>query len=63
MKVLMCVWVDKPSNLPEWFKEDEEAEISWEQIGELYATGCQVMVKHASGSNILFVDAKAFTVR
>lgn len=63
MKTLMCVFVDKPANLPEWFKEDFEEEVSWEQISQLYDAGCQVMIKHANTTNILFVDAKNFNQR
>lgn len=64
MKVLMCNWAGTAKNLPAWFKHDKEAEVSWEQIQELYETGNNVMMKHVpSLGHILFVDDRGFGQR
>lgn len=67
MKVHMYAWVGGIPNLPAWFKHQEEAEVSLEQILELYATGNNVMLKHFSfedgEGNLLAVDERGFGQR
>ncbi len=63
MKCLMYKWVGKIKNLPAWFKHQEYAELSWDQINELYQTGNNIMLKHSEGENILFVDDRGFSQR
>jgi len=59
----MIEWVGGIKNLPTWFKHGEDAELTWNQIEELYATGNNVMLFHADTDNILCVDNKRFTQR
>lgn len=64
MKCLMYNWRGDAKNLPAWFSHYELAELSWEQIIELYDTGNDVMVCHnADGPVVLYVDDKRFTRR
>jgi hypothetical protein len=63
MKVLMYNWAYEKMNLPAWFKHQEEAEISWSQIEQLYASGINVMLFHAADEHVLYVDNKRFTQR
>ena len=64
MKVLMAKWVGEIKNLPSWFKHDEEADVSWEQIKELFDTGNNIMLYHSRDGYIgLYVDNKIFTQR
>ena len=46
MKVYMFKWVGRIENLPEWFKNQEIADVSLEQIKELYDTGNNIMLRH-----------------
>lgn len=64
MKVRMVAWVGGIKNLPTWFKHGEDAEVSWAQVEELFATGNNVMISHADGEEVnLFVDNRRFTQR
>lgn len=64
MKAVLSWWVSRPDNLPEWFDRDKEIDITPEQIIELFNTGNDVMLWHASdGKMIVFVDHKRFTQR
>jgi hypothetical protein len=63
MRVYMCIWVERPKNLPEWFKYGEEADVSWEQITELYDSGANVMLLHRDDVTFLAVDNRSFTQR
>lgn len=63
MKVKMCIWAGGTPNLPSWFKHDEEIDMTFEQLKELYGTGNNVMLYHANGFDSLCVDSKKFTQR
>ena len=67
IKVRMWVWVnlDHSKKLPAWFIDRQEAEITFEQIKELYDTGYNVMMKHGDDTHpmLLAVDYRAFTSR
>jgi hypothetical protein len=69
MQVLMFNWTGEAKNLPEWFQHTQYAEVSWEQIKELLATGNNIMLyngidKFSSQETIiLYVDNKRFTMR
>ena len=64
MKAELAWWVSRPDNLPDWFERGKVMEITAEQIMELYQTGNNVMLWHASNNDmIIFVDDKRFSVR
>ena len=64
MKFIMCEWAYGCKNLPSWFKHDQEADLTIDQIKELYDTGNNVMLCHGKdGVNILFVDDRRFSQR
>ena len=63
MRVQMYAWVSGIKNLPSWFKTGEEADISTDQILELYATGNNIALMHAEDETLLVVDTKRFTQR
>lgn len=63
MKVFMSNWVSPDKRLPAWFKDNEEAEITLEQLKELYDTGLNVMLYHNGDSNVLYVDHLRFSQR
>jgi hypothetical protein len=69
MQVLMFNWAGEAKNLPEWFKHNQQAEVSWEQVEELLATGNNVMLyngidKFSSQETlIMYVDNRRFTMR
>ena len=50
--------------LPDWFIHDQDAEITSDQIMELYNIGYNVMIRHGrNGITMLIVDYKSFTQR
>ena len=63
----MAVWAylgEKEHKLiPEWFMPNEEREISWKQIEELFATGLNVMLYHGEKHNVIWIDDRRFTTR
>ena len=59
----MAIWAYGTENLPSWFKHNEEIDVSWEQIKELFDTGNNVMFNHSGEKVILWVDHKRFTQR
>lgn len=67
MIAFMCVWAGTVKNLPSWFKHGEKAQVTWEQIQELFATGNNVMLKHhieyGVESIVIGVDDKGFGQR
>lgn len=65
MKVVMAYWVGGYKNLPAWFVDKGEIDITPEMLMELYATGINVMLYHVGvgDDTILFVDDKRFTMR
>jgi len=63
MKVHMAFWVGGYKNLPSWFVDGQEADITPDQLMELYSTGINVMLYHVKDDTILFVDDKRFTMR
>lgn len=77
MKVHMYAWVEarvgrRPrgiKKLPTWFLHGKEADVSWEQIQELYATGINVMIRHirdrqpGEAEMLLCVDTEHFQQR
>lgn len=63
MKVIMFNWAFQAKNLPEWFKHDEEADVTTDQMMELFSTGNNIMLTHFKDGVILFVDNKRFTQR
>ena len=63
MKVHMVEWVGGIKNLPAWFKHGEEANVTWQDIEDLYNTGNSVMLSHGNSCMILWVDNKRFTQR
>jgi hypothetical protein len=63
MKIAMCNWCGEKMDLPAWFKHGEEAEVSWDQIQDLYESGINVMMLFSKGSRILAVDTKRFGQR
>lgn len=64
MQVSMYDWAGNSKGLPSWFKHQTVAEVSWEQIQELFDTGKNVMLCHAQdGIVILYIDSLRFTQR
>lgn len=69
MKVIMYEWYKGIKNLPSWFKDDQEIEIDFDKIKELFDTGNNVMISHIKGHMpgevvaVLWVDDKQFTQR
>jgi hypothetical protein len=63
MKVRMVEWIGGIKNLPSWFKNGEDIDISYDQIKELYDTGNNIMLCHSGDDSVLFVDNKRFTQR
>jgi hypothetical protein len=69
IKVHMRIWVnaDHSKKLPDWFIHDQEAEVTSEQIMELYNTGYNVMMRHGwaevGSTTMLAIDYKSFTQR
>lgn len=65
MKVSFYNWCGTAKNLPDWFKHQEEGEVTWEQIQELYATGNNIMLMHHSDGSgtTLAVDDRRFGQR
>lgn len=68
IKAVMISWVGDIKKLPAWFKDREEAELTWDQIKELYDLGNNIMVKHWKFTDnsigmFLAVDNKSFTQR
>lgn len=63
MKFIMHNWVSPDKRLPEWFKDNEEIDLTLEQLKELYDTGLNIMLYHFDKRNILFVDSKRFSQR
>lgn len=68
MKIHMYMWVGGIKNLPSWFKHGEQAEVSLNQIIELYNTGNNIMLSHTLDDEgkemaLLAVDNKRFTQR
>jgi hypothetical protein len=50
MKVHMFVWnrrqADEKYPVPSWFKDNEDADITMDQVMELYNLGHNIMLKH-----------------
>lgn len=67
MKAILIQWVNRPTNIPDWFEHTKEMDISWEQIKELYESGANVMIKHdrlgGDLTALVCVDDRGFTQR
>ncbi|HUU88456.1 MAG TPA: hypothetical protein VMX17_11990 [Candidatus Glassbacteria bacterium] len=66
IKVHMLLWYGNIPNLPSWFKDREDGEITIEQIKELYDSGVNVMLKHYKDDPevmLLAVDTARFNQR
>lgn len=64
MKVSLYDWDGDCKGLPSWFQHLTIAEVSWEQIQELFDTGHNVKLIHGTdGLVILYVSAKDFSQR
>jgi hypothetical protein len=64
MKATMYNWAGEAKNLPDWFHHDEIAEVSLEQVYEIFNTGNNVMLAHSGDDDvILFVDNRRFGQR
>jgi len=65
MKASLYIWRHNPPNLPTWFQHKAIAEVSWEQIKELYELGINVKLINTSDISeidiILYVDTGLFT--
>lgn len=64
MKVFCAEFVGGIKNLPTWWKNNTEMDVTPEQIIELYNTGNNVMLNHSTvQGTILWVDDRRFTQR
>lgn len=65
--VFMYYWFTadefKKLQLPSWFKDRETAEITWDQLRELYDTGASIALKHTKNGSTLGISLTGFYQR